>query len=186
MDVGCKGLICLLYDHLLIKRQVLPKFPVERGRGTDDLFDQLDTCPDTRFHAVLLFHRYFLRIAEEQLRSDVSNSGSLTQAAGGSDDFSEEQLRSDISEARSLTKAQVGGGSDDSLEYNPGSSSEDSQDDDDDDGASGSDDTVVVKVSGCESESDVWQDGREAITWDIALGSLALSVKVGLFVLQPR
>jgi len=173
---------------LLIERQVLPKIPVERGRGTDDLFDQLDTCPDTRFHAVHLFHRYFLRVAEEQRRSDVSESGSFTQAAGGSDDSSEEQLRSDVSEASSLTEAQVEGGSDNSPEYNPGSSSEDSQDGDDDDGAPGSDDTVVVKVSGCESESesDVWQDGREAITWDIALGSLALSVKVGSFVLQPR
>ena len=173
---------------MLIERQVLPNIPVERGRGTDDLFDQLDTCPDTRFHAVHLFHRYFLRVAEEQRRSNVSESGSFTQAAGGSDDSSEEQLWSDVSEASSLTEAQVEGGSDNSQEHNPGSSSEDSQDGDDDDGAPGSDDTVVVKVSAFESESEsnVSQDDREAIAWDIALESLALSVKVGSFVLQPR
>lgn len=63
----------------------------------------------------------------------------------------------------------------------PGSSSEDSQEGGDDDEGPGSDDTVVVKgeyVSGCETESDDLQDGRRAVTWDIALGSLALCVKV--------
>lgn len=142
---------------MLIDLQVLPDITLKCGKE-DDLFDQLDTCPDTRFHAVYLFHRYFLRVAEKQPSATISKTESLAEAAGESNDSSA---------------------------TSPGSSSEDSQDGDDDKEMPGSDDTVVVegeRVSGYEPEPDDWEDGREAVTWDIALGSLALCVKVGSIV----
>lgn len=131
----------------------------------DDLFDQLDTCRNTRFHAVYLFHRYFFRVADKKLSINLSTIASPAQSSRGCDDSS--------------TNSRA-------------SSSEDSDDESTDEDwdnelDAASDDTVVVKgeqVSGYESESDNWQDGQEAVIWDTALGSLALCVKVRPFVDQ--
>jgi len=152
---------------LLTEPQVLPNNPLKRGRAINDLFDQLDTCPDTRFQAVHLFHRYFLRVAEKQLKTSVSTTEVLTQAVGGNDDTSangpglssdDSQDGDDYEEApNSDGLTQAAGGGDDPSANSPRSSSEDSTDGDDDDEAPGSDDTVVVKgeqVIGSESESD--------------------------------
>lgn len=133
----------------------------------DDLFDQLDTCRNTRFHAVHLFYRFFFRVADKKLGIKVSTIASLAQSLRGCNDSS------------TNSKA---------------SSSEDSSDDEstgedsDDEFHAGSDDTVVVKreqVNGYESESDNWQDGQEAVIWDTALGSLALCVKFHRDFLGP-
>jgi len=70
----------------------------------------------------------------------------------------------------------------------PRTSPEDNQDRHDG-GAPESDDTDAVPgeyVNRYETELDDWEDGLEAVTWDIALGSLALCVKVGSFVLHHR
>lgn len=133
----------------------------------DDLFDQLDTCRNTRFHAVHLFYRFFFRVADKKLGIKVSTIASPAQSLRGCNDSS------------TNSKA---------------SSSEDSSDDEstgedsDDEFHAGSDDTVVVKreqVNGYESESDNWQDGQEAVIWDTALGSLALCVKFHRDFLGP-
>ncbi|KAG1729443.1 hypothetical protein EDB19DRAFT_2027731 [Suillus lakei] len=147
---------------------VLPNIPPMRKGSIeiDDLFDQLDTCRNTRFHAVYLFHRYFFRVTEKTLSINLSTIKSPTQSARGS------------GESSANSRA---------------SSSEDSDDeftgeDWDDELDAGSDDTVVVKgeqVSGYQSESDNWQDGQEAVTWDTALGSLALCVKFHRDFLGP-
>jgi hypothetical protein len=131
----------------------------------DDLFDQLDTCRNTRFHAVHLFHRYFFRVTEKKLSINLSTIASPAQSLRGCNDSS--------------TNSRA-------------SSSEDSDDEspsEDWDGEvdAASDDTVVVKgeqVGDYESESGNWQDGQEAVIWDTALGSLALCVKVRSFVDQ--
>lgn len=131
----------------------------------DDLFDQLDTCQNTRFHAVHLFHRYFFRITEKTRSINLSTIASPAQPLSGCND--------------SWTNSSA-------------SSSEDSDDEStsedwDDELDATSDDTVVVdgeQVGGYESESDNWQDGQEAVIWDTALGSLALCVKVSSFVDQ--
>ncbi|OJA18150.1 hypothetical protein AZE42_09636 [Rhizopogon vesiculosus] len=91
---------------------VLPNIPLKRGRAINDIFDQLDTCPNPRFQAVHLFHRYFLRVAEKQPRTSVSTNEALAQAVRGSDDTSANR---------------------------PGSSSDDNQDGDDYKEAPGSD-----------------------------------------------
>ncbi|KAG1769955.1 hypothetical protein EV702DRAFT_1281971 [Suillus placidus] len=152
----------------MLDARVLPNIPPMRKDCVeiDDLFDQLDTCRNTRFHAVHLFHRYFFRVTDKKLSINLSTIASP---------------------ARSLR------GRNDSSTNSRASSSEDSDDESsggDWDGESdaASDDTVVVKkeqVSGYESESDNWQDGQEAVIWDTALGSLALCVKFHRDFLGP-
>lgn len=147
---------------------VLPNIPPMRKDHVeiDDLFDQLDTCRNTRFHAVHLFHRYFFRITEDKLGIKLSTITSPAQPLRGCND--------------SPMKSRVT-----NLEYSDGESTGEDSDNELD---AASDDTVVVKgeqVSGYESESDDWQEGQEAVIWDTALGSLALCVKFHRDFLDP-
>lgn len=124
----------------------------------DDLFDQLDTCRNTRFHAVHLFHRYFFRVTEKTQTITLSTIASPAQSLSGCNDFSTNGRASSSEE----------------------SDDESTCEDWDDELDAASDDTVVVngeQVGGYEFESDNWQDGQEAVIWDSALGSLALCVK---------
>ncbi|KAG2346279.1 hypothetical protein BDR05DRAFT_929465 [Suillus weaverae] len=132
----------------------------------DDLFDQLDTCRNTRFHAVHLFHRYFFRVTDKKLSINLSTIASPAQS---------------LRECNNSSTHSRASSSEDSDDESSGGDWDDASD-------AASDDTVVVKgeqVSGYESESDNWQDGQEAVTWDTALGSLALCVKFHRDFLGP-
>ncbi|KAG1868381.1 hypothetical protein DFJ58DRAFT_678805 [Suillus subalutaceus] len=147
---------------------VLPNIPPMKKDCVeiDDLFDQLDTCRNTRFHAVHLFYRYFFRVADKKPSINVSAIASPARSLRGRNDSSTNRKASS---------------SEDSSDESTGEDSDDELD-------AGSDDTVVVKgeqVSGYESESDNWQDGQEAVIWDTALGSLALCVKFHRDFLGP-
>ncbi|KAG2128396.1 hypothetical protein BD769DRAFT_699075 [Suillus cothurnatus] len=136
---------------------VLPNIP-PMSAEVDDLFDQLDTCRNTRFHAVHLFHRYLFRVADKKISINLPTIASPAQSLNGCNDSS--------------TNSRASSPDDGDVEF--------TGEDWDDESDVASDDTVVVKgeqVSGHESKSDNWQDGQEAVIWDTALGSLALCVK---------
>jgi hypothetical protein len=131
----------------------------------NDLFDQLDTCRNTRFHAVHLFHRYLFRVVDKKISINLPTIASPAQSLNECNDSS--------------TNSRASSPEDGDVEF--------TGEDWDDESDAASDDTVVVKgeqVSAHESKSDNWQDGQEAVIWDTALGSLALCVKVGSFVHQ--
>jgi hypothetical protein len=131
----------------------------------DDLFDQLDTCRNTRFHAVHLFYRYLFRVTDKKISINLPTIASPAQSLNECNDSS--------------TNSRASSPNDGDVEF--------TGEDWDDKSDAASDDIVVVKgeqVSGLESKSDNWQDGQEAVIWYTALGSLKLCVKVESFVNQ--
>ncbi|KAG2128486.1 hypothetical protein BD769DRAFT_700943 [Suillus cothurnatus] len=49
-------------------------------------FDRLNNCPNTRFHAVNLFHSYFFRVTDKKLSTKLSTIMSAAQSLKGCND----------------------------------------------------------------------------------------------------
>ncbi|KAH7886662.1 hypothetical protein F5I97DRAFT_1869202 [Phlebopus sp. FC_14] len=130
---------------------VEPKKSRTRQGCTDgfDLYDQLSSSPDTRFHAALIFHRYFLRVVGRGVKYDRAQSTACTFGVHGDEDIDDHMT--DASEEHE-------------------------------------DETLVLKREQTRGGEIDWHDeteGRDALTWDIAVGCLALCVKLHRDVLPP-
>ncbi|KAH7925982.1 hypothetical protein BV22DRAFT_393667 [Leucogyrophana mollusca] len=159
--------------------------PPHSGRSDlyecSDLYDQLNTSPETRFHATYIFTRYFLKVVGGGLQYD---EGADFEDEGQVADFEGSLSR----KCGDILSAPV----EDSDEVDQLDEDEEDEEDEEgidaDEGGEGADSTPVMlrkKVTHGEIVWDMWQEGRETITWDIAVGCLALSVKLHRDFLPP-
>ncbi|KAH7910085.1 hypothetical protein BJ138DRAFT_1194245 [Hygrophoropsis aurantiaca] len=140
-----------------------------------DLYEQLNTSPETRFHAVYLFMRYFFNVVGG--RPIIRDNSLVDNMVPTSRDCSD--TLSAIVEDRNEQENEPDWDEDEEEEEEELGNSEPEEEMD----------TPMLtprqRLYDGELTWGIWKGGRESVTWDIAIGCLALSVKLHRDFLPP-